>query len=62
MRPPTAAERLHLVLLNFKSDRTASYSTSIPTLSRINRTSEKAIEGDTGATLQVDADLQYTAS
>ena len=34
MRPPTAAERLHLVLMNFKSDRTASYSTSIPTLSR----------------------------
>ncbi len=32
MLPYTAAERLHLVPMNFKSDRTASYSASIPEL------------------------------
>ena len=58
MLPSTAAERLHLVLMNFKSNRTASYSASIPELiGHRERPLRGALAG-----LHVDADLQSTAS
>ena len=61
--PPTAAERLLLVPMNFKSDRTASYSTSITTIPSPELIGHrKRLLRDTLADLQVDADLQSTAS